>query len=92
MTEAISDTVMQVLPQVLKNARVSNINKHKYLEDEVICAMCKELEDEFHGEGRVLIRPSGTEPLVRVMIEGKDQQYISSRAAELVKVIEERLG
>lgn len=84
--------VMQILPQVLKNAKVSNANKHSYMEDEVIARMCKELEEEFHGEGRVLIRPSGTEPLVRVMIEGKDQEYISKRAVELVKVIEERLG
>jgi phosphoglucosamine mutase len=85
-------SVMQILPQVLKNAKVSNDKKHKYLEDEVIARMCSELEAEFHGEGRVLIRPSGTEPLVRVMIEGKDLEYITSRAVELVKVIEERLG
>jgi phosphoglucosamine mutase len=85
-------SVMEVLPQVLKNAKVKNQNKHKYLEDDLIAKMCRELEAEFHGEGRVLIRPSGTEPLVRVMIEGKDQQYITSRAIELAKVIEERLG
>ncbi|MCX7708671.1 MAG: phosphoglucosamine mutase [Clostridia bacterium] len=85
-------SIMQILPQVLKNAKVSNAKKHCYMEDEVIASMCKELEDEFHGEGRVLIRPSGTEPLVRVMIEGKDQDYITKRAVELVKVIEERLG
>lgn len=84
--------VMQVLPQVLKNAKVKNENKNKYLEDPLVCNMCKDLEDEFKGEGRVLIRPSGTEPLVRVMIEGKDQDYITSRALELAKVIEERLG
>ncbi|HEX3029255.1 MAG TPA: phosphoglucosamine mutase [Clostridia bacterium] len=85
-------SVMQILPQVLKNAKVRNDNKHRYLEDEVIAKLCKDLEQEFHGEGRVLIRPSGTEPLVRVMIEGKDQQYITNRAVELAKIIEERLG
>ena len=85
-------SVMQILPQVLKNAKVSNEKKHKYMEDEEIARLCKELEDEFHGEGRVLIRPSGTEPLVRVMIEGKDQQYITRRAVELARVIEEKLG
>jgi len=84
--------VMQVLPQVLKNAKVKNENKYKYMEDELVARMCTELEEEFHGEGRVLIRPSGTEPLVRVMIEGKDRDYISKRAAELVSIIEERLG
>lgn len=85
-------SVMQVLPQVLKNAKVKNENKDKYLEDPLVCNMCRDLEDEFKGEGRVLIRPSGTEPLVRVMIEGKDQDYITNRAVELAKVIEERLG
>ncbi|HHW31800.1 MAG TPA: phosphoglucosamine mutase [Clostridiaceae bacterium] len=85
-------SVMKVLPQVLRNARVKNSNKHKYMDDEVIAAKCRELEDEFNGEGRVLIRPSGTEPLIRVMIEGKDSEYLSSRADELIKIIEERLG
>ena len=85
-------SVMQVLPQVLKNAKVRNENKHSYMEDELVARLCRELEDEFKGEGRVLIRPSGTEPLVRVMIEGKDRDYIARRASELVAVIEERLG
>jgi len=85
-------SVMQVLPQVLINAKVTNEKKYKYLEDDVIKKMCKELEDEFKGEGRVLIRPSGTEPLVRVMIEGKDKEIITRRAKELVRVIEGRLS
>jgi phosphoglucosamine mutase len=85
-------SVMQVLPQVLKNAKVKNENKHRYMEDELVARLCCELETEFHGEGRVLIRPSGTEPLVRVMIEGKNQEYIARRAAELAEIIEKRLG
>lgn len=85
-------SVMQVFPQVLKNAKVSNSKKHSYLEDPVIAQKCRELEETFHGEGRVLIRPSGTEPLVRVMIEGRDQEYITQKATELVKIIEERLA
>lgn len=85
-------SVMQVFPQVLKNARVKNENKYRYMEDETIARLCRELEEEFHGEGRVLIRPSGTEPLVRVMIEGSDQEYITKRAAELASIIEQRLG
>ncbi len=84
--------VMQVLPQVLKNARVRNENKYNYMEDELVAKLCSELETEFHGEGRVLIRPSGTEPLVRVMIEGKDEEYITRRAAGLADIIEQRLG
>jgi phosphoglucosamine mutase len=85
-------SVMQVLPQVLINAKVTNEKKYKYLEDDVIKKMCQELEDEFKGEGGVLIRPSGTEPLVRVMIEGKDKEIITRRAKELVRVIEGRLS
>ncbi len=85
-------SVMQMFPQVLKNARVSNQKKHQYLDDLMIAESCAALEKTFHGEGRVLIRPSGTEPLVRVMIEGKDQVYITQKAVELVKLIEERLG
>lgn len=84
--------IMTVFPQVLKNARVRNDNKHAYLDDPIIAEKCRELEQTFHGEGRVLIRPSGTEPLVRVMIEGRDQTYITEKAVELVKLIEERLG
>ncbi|NLE26156.1 MAG: phosphoglucosamine mutase [Clostridiaceae bacterium] len=85
-------SVMQIFPQVLKNARVCNSKKYNYMEDAVIAKKCNELEETFHGEGRVLIRPSGTEPLVRVMIEGREQEYITNKAIELVKIIEERLA
>ncbi len=84
--------VMKVMPQVLKNARVSNRNKSRFEKDEFILEMKTRLETEFGTEGRVLIRPSGTEPLVRVMIEGTDPEYINEKAVEFVKVIEERLG
>ena len=82
---------MKVYPQVLKNARVRNENKNKYLTDEVIKGMCDKLECELKTDGRLIIRPSGTEPLIRVMIEGKDEQYIEQKAAMLAKVIEDRL-
>ena len=48
-----------------------------------IAEAVKELEEKFNGEGRVLIRPSGTEPMVRVMIEGKDQNIIEEEARKL---------
>jgi phosphoglucosamine mutase len=84
-------SVMEILPQVLVNARVSNDNKFSYSEDEVIVKAIEELEAKFSGEGRVLIRPSGTEPLVRVMIEGKDQGLLHEEANKLAKLIEDRL-
>jgi len=83
--------IMTIYPQVLLNAKVNNGNKHKYMEDDIIMKRIKEVEDVMHGEGRVLIRPSGTEPLVRVMLEGKDQTQLDSFAKELVELIEARL-
>ncbi len=86
------NSLMTSFPQVLKNAKVKEELKYEYLEDEVIKEEIEKLEKIFHGEGRVVIRPSGTEPLVRVMIEGKDIKQISDMAAELADLIEERLG
>ncbi len=84
--------LVNVLPQVLINAKVKLENKDKYMENEAIAKACHELEAEFDGKGRVLIRPSGTEPLVRVMIEGSDIDYINKKARELADMIEELLG
>lgn len=79
--------VMEVLPQALVNAKVPNHKKEKYMEYPEIAQAIEELESRFAGEGRVLIRPSGTEPLVRVMIEGKDQTEIQREAEELAELI-----
>ena len=84
--------VMKAMPQVLVNARVSEEKKKSYLEDEVIKNKIEEIEGHFHGNGRVLIRPSGTEPLIRVMIEGKNPEELKLYADVLVKFIEERLS
>ena len=80
-----------IYPQVLVNAKVPSDKKYAYKEDEVIKAAIEKIEEEFSGNGRVLIRPSGTEPLVRVMIEGENQEILDQRAPELAKLIEERL-
>lgn len=81
--------VMTVLPQALVNARVANHKKDKYMEYPEIARAIEELEKKFAGEGRVLIRPSGTEPLVRVMIEGKDQDVINEEAKKLADLIQD---
>lgn len=80
-------SVMQVLPQALVNAKVPNHKKEDYMEYPEIAEAIAELEKKFNGEGRVLIRPSGTEPLVRVMIEGKDQKIIEEEAGKLAELI-----
>lgn len=86
------NNIMTNYPQILLNAKVDNKLKYKYLENEEISLEIKRIEDFFHGEGRVVIRPSGTEPLVRVMIEGKEQDEIGRIAEELVDFIESRIG
>ena len=80
--------IMEVFPQVLVNARVDNKRKKEYLSNETIKAEIERLENKFSGEGRVLIRPSGTEPIVRVMIEGRDQSVLKEEAERLARLIE----
>lgn len=83
--------VMEVLPQALVNAKVPNEKKETFMNIPEIANAIKELEKEFDGNGRVLIRPSGTEPLVRVMIEGRDQEVINKKAKELAEYIEKNI-
>ena len=81
-------SIMQVMPQALVNAKVPTNKKDKYMEYPEIAKAIEELETKFAGEGRVLIRPSGTEPKVRVMIEGKDQAVIEQEARKLADLIQ----
>ena len=81
--------IMEVLPQALVNAKVANHKKEKYMEYPEIAEAIRKLEEKFAGEGRVLIRPSGTEPLVRVMIEGKDSTVIRQDAERLANLIQD---
>ena len=87
--ESLSDlaAIMEVLPQALVNAKVPNHKKENFADYSEIAEAIEEVEKKFAGEGRVLIRPSGTEPLVRVMIEGKDQQLIEEEAKKLAELI-----
>ena len=84
--------IMEVLPQVLINAEVDNRKKYEYEKNETIRKAIAELEAKFSDDGRVLIRPSGTEPLVRVMIEGRDLESITKEAEKLAKLISENLA
>ena len=80
--------VMTVMPQALENATVPNHKKEAYLDYPEIRDAIDQLEKEFAGNGRVLIRPSGTEPLVRVMIEGSDLEKITKEAKNLADLIQ----
>lgn len=81
-------SIMSVMPQALVNAKVPTHKKDKYMEYPEIAKAIEDLEAMFAGEGRVLIRPSGTEPKVRVMIEGKDQKVIEREAKKLADLIQ----
>ena len=83
--------VMEVLPQALVNAKVPNHKKEHFMEYPEIAQAVQELENKFAGEGRVLIRPSGTEPLVRVMIEGKNLDEITKDARKLADLIRKNM-
>ncbi len=78
---------IEIYPQVLVNAAVKNENKSIFREDEEVIAAIKSAEESMAGEGRILIRPSGTEPLVRVMIEGKDSDKIYGLAENIANLI-----
>ena len=85
------NSLVKKYPQILVNAKVDSDKKYDYENDAEIKKEIQNLEKEFAGNGRVVIRPSGTEPLVRVMIEGENQEYISKKATELAKLIEQKL-
>lgn len=83
--------IISIYPQVLINAKVNANKKYDFDKNEEIQNAIKKVEEEFAGNGRVVIRPSGTEPLVRVMIEGKDIEYITNEAKKIASLIEEKL-
>lgn len=85
-------SIMNVYPQVLINVKVSAEGKKKYNNDEYIIAATQKAEMELMGDGRVLVRVSGTEPLVRVMLEGKDVEHIQRLGEEIAQVVKERLS
>ncbi|MBR2877424.1 MAG: phosphoglucosamine mutase, partial [Clostridia bacterium] len=82
---------MKVYPQTLINVRVSDFGKARFPHDEEIKKAISSAEGELGEDGRVLVRVSGTEPLVRVMLEGKDEEKINNLATEIADVIKERL-
>ena len=83
--------IINIYPQVLINARVNSNKKYDFDKDDEINVAIEKLNNEFKENGRVLIRASGTEPLVRVMIEGENKEHITKKATEVAKLIEKKL-
>ena len=84
-------SIMTVYPQVMINVRVSKMGKARFHDDADIADAIRQAEAQLGDSGRVLVRVSGTEPLVRVMLEGKDEQQIDTLANEIAAVVREKL-
>ena len=85
-------SLMQVYPQVIRNVRADKEMKKAVKVDEGVLKRQQELEDSMNGNGRILVRPSGTEPVIRIMVEGPEQRQIAQIAQEMEQTIIERLG
>ena len=83
--------VYSKFPQVILNVTASADQKAKYKEDEYIAGFIESEQQKLMGLGRVLVRVSGTEPKIRVMVEGKDDKAIATAAEKIVALIEERV-
>ncbi|MDL2214445.1 phosphoglucosamine mutase [Clostridia bacterium OttesenSCG-928-O13] len=83
--------IMTRYPQVMENVRVSPEGKLAFYNNEAVHDIVEEHKQKLGGEGRVVVRVSGTEPLIRVMVEGKDEKGIKKAAKEIAKVIEKEL-
>ncbi len=84
--------VIKKYPQVLINVKVNNDKKKNYETDEEIQKLVKELQEKFKDNGRVLVRASGTEPIIRVMLEGENQSDIEEKAQKLADLIKIKLN
>jgi phosphoglucosamine mutase len=82
--------VMTALPQILVN--VGGVDLAKLDTDSTIAELVSELEAELGETGRILLRPSGTEPLVRVMVEAATQEHAESVATRIAELVRERLA
>ena len=81
---------MTKYPQRLVNVRVTD--KHAVEQNEDVKAIIEQVKTEMNGEGRILVRPSGTESLVRVMVEAKTDEDAYNYAQRIADVVEEKMG
>ncbi len=84
--------LMQVYPQVILNVRADKEMKRMVKVDEGVLKRQQQLEESMNGNGRILVRPSGTEPVIRIMVEGLDREAIMNAAKSMEQIIIERLG
>lgn len=88
LSELASD--MKVYPQQLINVRVND--KYHVTDNEKVATIIREVEEELEGNGRVLVRASGTEPLVRVMVEAATEEECKAHVEAIAAVVREEMG
>lgn len=91
---SLSELAAQVTiyPQKLVNIRVDNSMKHKAMEVPAIAAIIEKMEAEMQGNGRILVRPSGTEPLLRVMAEAPTDEEVDYYVDTIADVVRTEIG
>ncbi len=85
-------SVMRRYPQTIINVKVSNDAKRLFYTDTEITRVMEQAKEALGSDGRIVVRPSGTEPLIRVMAEGMDEDAIATQANAVAEIIRSRLG
>lgn len=81
--------IMTKYPQILENVRIED--KNEFFNNPAINNIISSVEAELNNNGRVLVRPSGTEPLIRVMLEGPNEDILRKYVAEIIDVVKNEL-
>ena len=81
-----------IYPQKLVNVRVENSMKSKAMEVPAIAEVIAKMEEKMAGNGRILVRPSGTEPLLRVMAEAPTDKEVDDYVDTIVNVVHQEIG
>lgn len=84
--------IMKKYPQVSRNIKVKNEDKKEVFTNDEINNVINKSKDILKDTGRIIVRPSGTEPLIRVMIEGNDLDLINQLLNDIAHVIENKIG
>lgn len=85
-------TIMQRFPQVMVNVTTGPEGKLRFYTDDEVKESIEKAKAALGDSGRIIVRPSGTEPLLRVMVEGEDEEQINALANEVADVLRRRLA